>query len=85
MDAIAMIQTVHQHYKDFTKCKVKDAIVARKAQAMTDHPTGAQFVEIVRNNTIKNCPIKPAHITNTLSIFGPSIAGVHSADLFSWQ
>jgi hypothetical protein len=43
---------------------------------MTGHPTDAQFLEMVRNETIKNCPIKPKHITNTCSIFGPSIAGV---------
>jgi hypothetical protein len=44
MDAVAMIQTIHQHYKGFTKFKVKDTIAARKAQAMTVHPTDTQFV-----------------------------------------
>ncbi len=43
---------------------------------MTGHPTDAQFLEMVRNKTIKNFPIKPKHITNACSIFGPSIAGV---------
>jgi hypothetical protein len=43
---------------------------------MTGHPTDAQLLEMVRNKTIKNCPIKPEHITNSRSIFGPSIAGV---------
>jgi hypothetical protein len=74
--AMAMIQTVCQQYEGFTKREVQDAIVARKAQAMTGHPTDAQFLEMVRNNTIKNCPIKPEHITNANSIFGSSIAGV---------
>jgi hypothetical protein len=73
---VAMIQTVRQFYEGFTKCKVQDAIAARKAQAMTGRPTDAQFLEMVRNKTIKNCPIKPKHITNACSIFGPSIAGV---------
>jgi hypothetical protein len=76
MAAVAMIQTVCQHYEGLTKCKVQDAIVARKAQAMTGHPTDAQFLEMVRNKTIKNCPIKPKPITNACSIFGPSIVGV---------
>ena len=44
---------------------------------MTGHPTDAQFLEMVRNKTIKNCSIKPKHITNACSLFGPSIAGVH--------
>ncbi len=74
--AVAMIQTVRQRYKGFTKRKVQDAIGARKAQAMTGHPTDAQFLEMVQNKTIENCPIKPKHITNARSIFVPSIAGV---------
>jgi hypothetical protein len=39
--AVAMIQTICQHYQGFTKCEVQDAIAARKAQAMTGHPTDA--------------------------------------------
>ncbi len=76
MDAVAMIQTVCQRYEGFTKRKVQDANAARKAQAMTGHPTDAQFLKLVRNNSIKNCPVKPDHITNAHSIFGPSITGV---------
>jgi hypothetical protein len=43
---------------------------------MTGHPTDAQFLKLARNNSIKNCPFKPDHITNAHSIFGPSITGV---------
>jgi hypothetical protein len=77
MNTKAMNQTVRQHYEGYTKCKVQDAIAACKAQAMIGHPTEAQFIEMVRNNTIKNCPIKPDHIANALTIFGPSTARVH--------
>ncbi len=75
-DAVAMIQTVCQQYEGFTKHKVQDVTAARKAQAMTGHPTDTQFLKMVSNNFIKNCPVKPDHITNAHSIFGPSIAGV---------
>ena len=74
--AAAMAQTICQRYKEYIKHKVQDAIAAHKAQAMICHPTDAQFQEMVRNKTIKNCPIKPEHITNAHSIFGLSIAGV---------
>jgi hypothetical protein len=74
--AMAIIQMVRQQYEGFTKREVQDAITARKAQAMTGHPTNAQFLEMVKNNTLKNCPIKPEHISSACSIFGPSIAGV---------
>jgi hypothetical protein len=30
--AVAMIQTIHQHYEGFTKHEVQDAIAARKAK-----------------------------------------------------
>jgi hypothetical protein len=76
MDAVSMIQTICQCYKGFTKHKVKDTIAACKAQAMTCHPADARFMEMMRNNSIKICPIKPTHITNLLTIFGLSIAGV---------
>ena len=52
--AVAMIQTVCQRYEGFTKRKVQDAIAAHKAQAMTGHPTNAQFHKMVRNKTIIN-------------------------------
>jgi hypothetical protein len=44
---------------------------------VTGHPTNAQFLKMVRNNSIKNFLVNPNHITNTHSIFGPNIAGVH--------
>jgi hypothetical protein len=75
-NAVAMVQTVCQRYEGYTKRKVQDAIAACKAQAMIGHPTDAQFLEMVRSNTIKNCPIKHAHIANALTIFGLSAAGV---------
>jgi hypothetical protein len=58
------------------KRKVCHAIVACKGQAMTGHPSDNQSQAMVRSNIIKNCPVKPKHIVNTNSIFGPSIAGV---------
>jgi hypothetical protein len=73
---MAMVQTICQSYKGFTKHKVRDAIIACKGQATTGHSSNAQFQAIVKSNTIKNFPIKPKHIANANSIFSPSIAGV---------
>jgi hypothetical protein len=71
-----MVQTVRKCYEGFTQRKVHDAIFARKAQAMTGHPSDAQFQAMISNNSIKKCPIRPKHISNAHCIFGPSIAGV---------
>jgi hypothetical protein len=54
-----MIQTVRQRYKGFTKHEVQDAITARKAQAMTGHPTDAQFLKMVSNKPSKIAPSNP--------------------------
>jgi hypothetical protein len=80
-----MVQTIRQHYEGFTQRKVKDAIFAHKAQAMTGYPSDTQFQAMVRSNTIKNCPIKPDHITNAHSIFGPSITGVRGKTVIANQ
>jgi hypothetical protein len=81
MNAMAMVETVRQHYEGYTKHKVQDAIAARKAQAMVGKPTDAQFLKMVRSNTIKKFPIKPTHIANALIIFGLSAAGVRRKTL----
>jgi hypothetical protein len=52
--AVAMVQTIHQCYEGFTKHKVPNAIIACKGQAMTGHPSDAQFQAMVRSNTVKN-------------------------------
>jgi hypothetical protein len=74
--AIAMAQTIRQHYERFMNRKVQDAIQARKTQAMIGHPTDAQLKHMVSNRLLKKIPLKPDHITNAHSIYGSSIAGV---------
>jgi hypothetical protein len=75
--AMAMVQTIRQRYEGFTKCKVLNTTAARKAQAITGHPSNTQFNNMMRDKTIKICPAKPNHIANAHAIFGSSIAGVH--------
>jgi hypothetical protein len=55
---------------------IANLVFARKVQAMTGHPSDTQFTVMVSNISIKNCLIKPEHISNALSIFSPSITGV---------
>jgi hypothetical protein len=64
MAAVSMSQTICQHYEGFTKRKVLGTIAVRKAQAMTRHPSNAQFNKMVRYKTIKKCPTKPKHIVS---------------------
>ena len=67
-----MIQTICQRYKGFTKREALDAITARKAQAMTGHPTNAQFHEMVRNKSIKFAQSNP-HTSPTLASYSARV------------
>jgi hypothetical protein len=60
----------------FTKCKVKDAHAARKAQVMLGHPTDHKFLGMVCNNIITSCPMALFAVTNAHIIFGLDLAGV---------
>ncbi len=43
---------------------------------MIGNPTEQEFLGMVGNKMIKNCPILPSAITNAYKIFGPDLAGV---------
>ncbi len=60
----------------FTRCKVKEAQKACKAQAMLGHPTDCNFLEMVHCGMISNCPVTANGVTNAHQIFSPDLARV---------
>ena len=79
--AMAMVQTVRYNYEGYTKREVKEARRARNVQAMIVHPTDEDYHTMVSHNCLRNCPVKPVHITNEDAIYGPDLAGVHGKTL----
>jgi hypothetical protein len=60
----------------FAKHEVEEVQRARKAQGMLEHPTGCNFLGMVRGGMISNCPVTPIAVQNAHQIFGPDLAGI---------
>jgi hypothetical protein len=60
----------------FTRCKVEEAQEACKVQAMLGHPTDRDFLGMVRDSMISNCPMTANAVTNAHQIFAPDLAGI---------
>ncbi len=75
-NAVSFIQTVRGNMEGYTQRKVEDARPAREAQSMLGHPTGRDFLGMVRSGMILNCPVTPNAVQNAHRIFGPNLTGV---------
>ena len=73
---VAMLQTVQDNIKNFTPQEIKDATIAREAQAKLGHPSDATMRKLVSSNSLLNCPVTTQALTNSTSIFGPNLGGV---------
>ncbi len=71
-----LMQTVQGNMKGFTKCEVKEAREACKAQTMLGHPTDRDFLRMEHGSMISNCPVSANAVTNAHLIFGLDLAGV---------
>ena len=72
-NSVALAQTVKQNMEQFTDAQVKKAIAARRIQAMLAYPASATFKNLVSSNSLLNCPVSPADVTNAQTIFGPDL------------
>ena len=48
---VAMLQTVQDNMKNFTPQEIKDATIAREAQAKLGHPSDATMRKLVSSNS----------------------------------
>ena len=73
---IQFVQTVDAQKSMFTHRQVRDAILARKVLSMIGRPGHDDFVEFVRTNNLKNCPIDVSDCNRALQIYGPSVPAI---------
>jgi hypothetical protein len=71
--AAACVQMVQQNYKGYTKCKVLQAKEARCSMGMKGNLSKGNLKDMVRQNTIKNCPVTTDAIIDARAIFGPDL------------
>ena len=70
------IATVCNNFAGYTKTDIKNAILARQAQSMVEHPPDTKIKQLVSSKSIKNCRLKVADVTNACTIFGLYLPGL---------
>lgn len=74
--AVAMVTTVSENMKSFTKREVKKAREARRLMEIIGRPNENHMRHIVMNNQLRNCNVTDQDIRNAHDIFGPDIGSL---------
>ena len=61
---IALVTTIRENFKGYTKKQVEGAIKAHYLQAMLGYPSKKDFKGMVHANLIANCPMTPENISH---------------------
>jgi hypothetical protein len=69
-----MVNTVAKQKKLFSRREVRAADQARERYRKIGRPAEAEFVELLKCNAIRNCPVTPSDAQRALIIYGPDIA-----------
>ncbi|MGC9176786.1 MAG: hypothetical protein ACP5F1_06910, partial [Thermoplasmata archaeon] len=68
-----LVTTLMENRKGYTQRQFEDAKRARKLYHIVGCPTVENFINILRQNIIQNCPVTPADVDLAEKIFGPDI------------
>jgi hypothetical protein len=71
-----MVNTVRANFEGYTNHNIKKVQEARCLQGMIGNPTERDFVCMVREKLIANCPVTVHDIQNANWIFGPDLANL---------
>jgi hypothetical protein len=71
-----MVNTVIANFEGYTKHDIKKAQEARHLQGMIGNPTERDFVGMVCEKLIVDCPVTVRNIQNANWIFGPNLANL---------
>jgi hypothetical protein len=71
-----LVNTVADNKSKYTKEDYLNAVKARELQIKIGHPSTKDFIDIVTNNLLKNCPITKADIMAAEHIFGPDVGSL---------
>ena len=71
-----MISTVADQKKFFSRREVQSADLARDLYRKLGRPSAAEFLSILRNNLIRNCPVTADDASRASIIYGPDVATI---------
>ncbi len=59
-----LVNTVQGNFEGYTRHEIKKAQEARRLQGMIENPTKQEFVGMVREKLITNCPVTVQNVHN---------------------
>ena len=71
-----LVNTVAENKAKYTNEDYLKALAARQLQIKIGRPSTKQFIHIITNNQLPNCPITKADILAAKHIFGPDIGSL---------
>jgi Zinc knuckle len=71
-----LVNTVANNRSQYTNRDYAKAVLARQIQCIIGRPSTANFIKIVENNLLPNCPITGYDIKAAEHIFGPDIGSL---------
>jgi hypothetical protein len=71
-----LVNTVSENKARYTNAEVSRAEVARALQSKIGRPSTREFIQIVNNNLLPNCPVTQRDILAAEDIFGPDIGSL---------
>ena len=75
--ALVFIQTLRENMEGFTVREVKEAHLARKAQAVLGHVSNGEMTKLVSNASgITNLPFHALAVANADALYGKDLGGV---------
>jgi hypothetical protein len=75
-EATTLINTVDDNKSKYSKHDYLQAVLDRKLQATIGRPSTADFIQIVEEQLLPNCPITKADIMAAEHIFGPDLGAI---------
>jgi hypothetical protein len=69
------LNTVADNKKNYTQREIEGADRAQKLYIKIERPSSEQeFLDILKNNLIRNCPVTPDDARRAVNIYGPNLA-----------
>ena len=70
---VQLVQTVKSNEAQFTKRQVDQAKLARQLYSLLGRPSHEAFVQFIRSNSLKNCPVDVNDANRSIQIYGQDI------------
>ena len=68
-----LVNTVQENLENYTRGAIKRATLARSIQKMIGRPSTKDFLQIMQNNLLPNCPVTRDDIIAAEHIYGPEV------------